>query len=78
MFVCELCGSQVAPRIPARRVVLAWRPRRYPVRDYHVRQTGRSRLVHDEGGSGYEIAREASACPACAARHVTPEPPAAR
>ncbi|MDE3229629.1 MAG: hypothetical protein KGO05_07090 [Chloroflexota bacterium] len=78
MFVCELCGSQVAPRIPAHRVVIAWRAKHYLRREYHVKQAGRAHLVHDEGGAGFEIAREAWACPACAARHVTPAPPTAR
>lgn len=77
MFVCELCGSQVAPHIPAHRVVLAWRAKRYPPRDYRIRRTGRSQLIRDRSGAGYEIAREALACPDCARRHVTPAPPIA-
>lgn len=75
MFVCELCGTQVAPRIPAHRVVLAWRATCYPRRQYPVKQTGRRRTVYDHGGVGYEIAREALACPDCARRHVAPAPP---
>lgn len=78
MFVCELCGSQVAPHIPAHRVVLAWRAKRYPIREYHIRRAGRARFIREEGGFGYEIAREAWACPACAAHYVTPEPPTTR
>ena len=75
MFVCELCGSQVAPRIPAHRAVLAWRSKHYPARAYPIKKGGRARTAHDAGGVGYEIAREALACPDCAQRHVTPAPP---
>lgn len=75
VFVCELCGSQVAPRIPARRVVLEWRAKRYPPRDYRLKRIGRSALVRDRGGAGYEIAREALACPDCARYCTVPAPP---
>jgi hypothetical protein len=75
MYVCDLCGSQVAPRIPAHRVVLAWRAKRYPPRAYPLKLAGRTRAVHDSGGVGYEIASEALACPDCARRHMTPAPP---
>lgn len=78
MFVCELCGSQVAPRIPAHRVVLAWRPAHYPARSYPIKKGGKARKAYDAGGVGYEIAREALACPDCALRHVTPTPPEQR
>jgi hypothetical protein len=75
MFVCELCGSQVAPRIPAHRVVLAWRARRYPPRAYPLPLRNRRHLGQDHGGVGYEISREALACPDCAQHHITPVPP---
>ena len=75
MFVCQLCGSHVAPRIPAHRVVLEWRAKHYPPRDYRLKRIGRSALVRDRGGAGYQIAREALACPDCAQRYMAPAPP---
>jgi hypothetical protein len=75
MYTCERCGSQVAPRIPAQRVVLAWRAKRYPTRAYPVKLAGRTRTAHDYGGGGYEIAKGALACPDCARSHVPPTLP---
>jgi hypothetical protein len=78
MFVCQLCGATVAPRTPAARVVVRRRPRQYPYRPnanvfYRPDDAGKRKehVMPDPGGVGWEIEREALACPACAA---TPPP----
>ena len=78
MFVCELCGSQVAPHIPAHHVVLAWRAKRYPPRAYPLKLSGRTRMAQDRGGVGYEIAGDALACPDYARSYSAPAPPTSR
>lgn len=68
-YRCEICRQVTPPRTPATKVVLATRLRTYPFRlNAHPRgRHGVRRWAADPGGSGYEIAKEATACPVCAA-----------
>lgn len=76
MFQCQLCDSCVAARIPAQRIVLKTRAKRYPARgNIHrkpaVTKNGtavRPEYKDDPGGQGSEIVREVLVCPECAAR----------
>ncbi|WP_157469507.1 hypothetical protein [Gemmata sp. SH-PL17] len=74
MFVCQLCGATVPPRTPAARVIVTRRPKQYPFRPnanvfYRPELSGKIKehKSNDPGGVGWEIAREAFACPTCAA-----------
>jgi hypothetical protein len=68
MYRCELCNRVSRPGERASKVVIERRPTEYPSRGKAQRQrTGRkAKLQDDPGGAGYEIAKEALACPACA------------
>ncbi|HJL49645.1 MAG TPA: hypothetical protein RMG45_27550, partial [Polyangiaceae bacterium LLY-WYZ-15_(1-7)] len=68
MYRCELCNAVQAPRTPAVKVVVETRPAEYPSRPKaHKMRIGRKlKSFDDPGGAGYEIAREAFACPRCA------------
>jgi hypothetical protein len=76
MFLCQLCGGVVPPRIPATRVVVNRRPKQYPFRfeanvfyrpDPKKEGKIKEHKTDDPGGVGWEIAREVLACPRCAA-----------
>jgi hypothetical protein len=74
MFVSQLCGAAVPPRTPAARVIVRRRPKQYPYRPnanvlWRLDATGKrkQRVAPDPGGEGWEIDREALACPPCAA-----------
>ncbi len=73
MFLCQLCGACVPPRVPAARVIVRRRPKKYlfrfganvfrrPDPDGKIKE----RTKPDPGGVGWEIEREALACPRCA------------
>ena len=64
MYICDLCSTQVAPNVPARRVVIAVITVRHPRREYFLRGDNKPR--EDRGGPGTQIAREATSCPTCA------------
>lgn len=74
MYRCQLCGGVAPAGTCAVKVVVAVRPKRYPVRRdaNRVRRlnpnTGRWKweTTDDPGGAGFEIAREVTACPGCA------------
>ncbi|MBY0457802.1 MAG: hypothetical protein K2V38_10725 [Gemmataceae bacterium] len=73
MFVCQLCGVTVPPRVPAARVVTRRRSKQYAFRPNanvlwrpDAQGKRKKRTTHDPGGQGWEIAHEARACPACA------------
>lgn len=70
MFRCQLCNSVIPPRTPSVRVTIESRPAEYPSRPKaQVQRAGRrARRFDDPGGAGYEIAKEAVACAACAAK----------
>lgn len=57
------------------KVVTERRPTEYPSRSKAQRsRSGRRSKFHDDpGGAGYEIAREAIACPSCAEAQVEKE-----
>ncbi|OWK45152.1 hypothetical protein [Fimbriiglobus ruber] len=74
MFVCQICSKVVPPRTPPVRVVLQRRPKRYSFRlhanvIYRPDSNGKIKehKTNDPGGVGWETAREANACPDCAA-----------
>jgi hypothetical protein len=72
MYRCHFCNRSVAPRTPARRVILAWRTREYPVRPKaFAKRTkqGKIEYIDDPGGIGWEIAQEVLACASCAGAH---------
>ncbi|MEO0321416.1 MAG: hypothetical protein AAF447_00525 [Myxococcota bacterium] len=69
MYRCELCNVVQPPRTPVVKVTTESRPTEYPSRPKANRlRIGRKmKSFDDPGGAGYEIAKEADACPACAA-----------
>ena len=68
MYRCEFCNVVAPPGAPSHRVVTEWRPAEYPSRaKSHKHRVGRkAKFGDDPGGAGYEIAKEAVVCPACA------------
>ena len=68
MYRCQLCNRVSRPGERASKVVLERRPTEYPSRGkaQKARAGRRSRYQDDPGGAGYEIAKEAIACAACA------------
>ncbi|MGB5696365.1 MAG: hypothetical protein WBM46_11975 [Polyangiales bacterium] len=75
MYRCELCNRVSRPGERATKIVLERRPTEYPSRGKAQRApTGRRSKAHeDPGGAGYEIAKEAMVCPACAQDHLAKE-----
>lgn len=93
MYRCEICQRIVPPRTPATRVVLQTRLVQYPARHNANRLPSRKlsaararsipRASHhdprdDPGGHGYEIVKEARACPDCAASFHNGRKPSTR
>jgi hypothetical protein len=74
MYRCQICAKVMPPRTKAYRISVETRHRRYPKREKvnRVAKDHKVRLVDDPGGEGYEIVREVTACPDCAARHKSP------
>jgi hypothetical protein len=70
MFICDLCSTQVAANVAARRVVIAITTIQHPRREYYLRGDYNPR--EDRGGPGTQISREATSCPECAAIHTGP------
>lgn len=68
-YRCEICHQVTPPRTPATKVVLATRLRAYLHRPnaHRRKRHGLRQWTADPGGTGYEIAQEATACPTCAA-----------
>jgi hypothetical protein len=80
MYRCQLCGGAAPAGTRAVKVVVAVRSRAYPfrrdantVRKQNLR-TGKWewKTTDDPGGAGWEIDREVTACPGCAAAHPGP------
>lgn len=77
MYRCQLCGGVAPAGTRAVKVVVAARPKAYPPRrsanTVHKRnpRTGKWSWeeTDDPGGVGWEIGREVTACPGCAAAH---------
>jgi rubrerythrin len=68
MYRCQICQQSVPVGTKARRVVTETRPRVYPFRAEANRGIKRNTKIiypDDTGGTGWEIAREITACPAC-------------
>jgi hypothetical protein len=68
MYVCDICHQVQPPQTPSSRVVIETRATTYARRTdantftkHHV-----TKYRDDPGGTGCEIARELTACPACA------------
>lgn len=70
MYRCELCRELIEAGIPSHRVTLETRAVTYPHRANAQRAIvkGKREMVDDPGGSGRDIAREATACPRCAGK----------
>ncbi len=70
MYRCEICQKVAPARTKAARIVVETRPRSYPFRPRANRFVHERKVEYrdDPGGSGYEIVREVTACPDCAAR----------
>jgi hypothetical protein len=71
MFKCQNCQIIVPTTISAQRVVVERRYKVYPLRKRAIRainKEGKPVLVDDEGGEGWEIARELIVCPDCACK----------
>ena len=75
MYRCELCNRVSRPGERASKVVTERRPTEYPSRSkaQRARSGRRSRFQDDPGGAGYEIAKEALACPICAQEQLAKE-----
>ena len=71
MYRCELCDMVMPARTPSVRVTTETRPTEYPSRPKanKLRIGRKAKHFDDPGGAGYEIAKEAVACPRCAADH---------
>ena len=71
MYRCQLCNVVQPPRTRAVRVTVESRPTEYPSRPKANRlRVGRKwKQFDDPGGAGFEIAKEAVACPSCARAH---------
>ena len=74
MYQCEVCGKTAPPHTPAHKITIETRRVSYPLRPKVFacwkRQGDRRKFVRpdDPGGIGRQIAREVTACPACARR----------
>lgn len=78
MFRCYFCEQVTAPKTTRHTVVIETRAKQYTTRRKESRGgrggggrggfRGREEPVQDRGGSGVEIMKEVSACPACAAK----------
>ncbi|MEM9073598.1 MAG: hypothetical protein AAGE52_34220 [Myxococcota bacterium] len=68
MYRCELCQVVQPARTRCHKVTTDSRPTEYPSRPKaHSMRVGRkAKTFDDPGGAGYEIAKEAKACPKCA------------
>lgn len=71
MYRCELCCTTTPPRTQ-RHQILVTRPAQYPLRTavYAFHRDGKRYAADDPGGTGQEIARAITACPACAAARL--------
>ena len=71
MYRCELCNRVSRPGETMMKVITERRPAEYPSRAKAQKaRVGRKLKHHDDpGGAGYEIAKEAVACPTCATDH---------
>jgi hypothetical protein len=74
MYKCDICQQIVPAGTKAHRLPVEFRFRRYPHRKNvnRVVRDGRIFVSDDPGGEGYEIAREITACPDCAAQFKKP------
>lgn len=68
MYRCDICHDIIPPHTPSYRVTVETQPRTYPYRREANRFKRKSKIEvrDDPGGTGQEIAREMTACPACA------------
>jgi len=70
MYKCDICHQMVPPGTKAVRLPVEFRVRHYPARtkaNRYIRQH-KTWTTDDPGGTGREIVREITACPACAAQ----------
>jgi hypothetical protein len=73
VFRCQVCCQVVPSGVPAQRVVVRTRAKKYPYRPevnrvVRLDRRGKPKVifVDDPGGVGREIAQELVVCPACA------------
>jgi len=71
MYKCQICQRTVPAGTKAYRIPVEFRPRRYPPHAKANRVLRDHKIVYtdDPGGEGYEIVREVTACPDCAAHY---------
>ena len=71
MYRCEICNTVQPPRSRSVRVTTKSRATEYPSRPKanKLRIGRKTKQFDDPGGAGYEIAKEAVACPKCAHAH---------
>ena len=79
MFRCDSCNTVVAAGTRSTKIVVETRTKVYESRGGQSRDFPRSRkpmgrrarrqASFDKGGTGFEIVREISVCPKCAAEH---------
>lgn len=72
MYRCDICHRIVPPGTKSQRIPIEFRIRHYPARlkANRFRRENKVRTSDDPGGTGREIVRELTACPACAAAYI--------
>ena len=63
MYLCNVCGQTIGPRVPQRKVVVETKRVVHNQTNYKHR----GEWVNPKPGEGNQIAKEIAACPACAA-----------
>ncbi|MBX3247377.1 MAG: hypothetical protein KF901_09355 [Myxococcales bacterium] len=68
MYRCQLCNTVQPARTPSTLVTVESRAAEYPSRPkaHRMRVSRKGKSFDDPGGAGFEIAKEAMACPRCA------------
>jgi hypothetical protein len=70
MYKCEICHKVIPANVKSYRIPVETRPKAYPVRKdaNRIIREGKVSYTDDPGGIGYEVVREVTACPTCAAQ----------
>ncbi|MFN8671110.1 MAG: hypothetical protein U0457_03390 [Candidatus Sericytochromatia bacterium] len=64
MYKCQFCKETIAANIKSHKVVVQYRNKKYPLREKAFRGSD-GKWKADEGGKGYEIVEEKTACYDC-------------
>ena len=69
MYRCQICNAVQPARTHSTLVTIETRAAEYPSRPkaHRMRVGRKGKTLDDPGGAGFEIAKEAMACPKCAA-----------